>query len=102
MPELASDNFTIRSFGERVAVNAPIQGSAADIIKLAMLDVEESLKRSGAIQILQIHDELLIECPEDKTELVANSVKKAMENVIDLDVPLTVDVSWGKNWLAAK
>ncbi len=102
MPELASENFNIRSFGKRVAVNAPIQGSAADIIKLAMLDVEKTLEGSGARQILQIHDELIVECPEDKAEMVANTLKVTMENVFKLDVPLTVDVGWGKNWLVAK
>ncbi len=102
IPELASKSFQIHSIGERLAVNSPIQGSSADIIKLAMLDVEKVLVGTGARQILQIHDELLIECPEEKTEEVAGIVKKSMESILELDIPLIVDVHWGKNWLVAK
>ncbi len=102
VPELSSKNFQVKAVGERIALNSPIQGSSADIIKLAMLDVEKNLEGTGAAQILQIHDELLIECPDEKVEDVSKIVKETMESVIELDVPLLVDTGWGKNWLVAK
>ncbi|MEZ4812592.1 MAG: DNA polymerase I [Caldisericia bacterium] len=102
VPELSSKNFQVKAVGERIAVNSPIQGSSADIIKLAMLDVEKNLEGTGAAQILQIHDELLIECPDEKVEDISKIVKETMESVIELDVPLLVDTGWGKNWLVAK
>ncbi len=101
-PELLSDNFQVRSAGERAAINSPIQGSAADIIKLAMIAVEHGLEGTGAMQILQVHDELLVECPRDNAEKVCTIIKEKMENVFLAKVPMTVDTNFGNNWLEAK
>ena len=100
IPELSSRNYNIRSFGERAALNTPIQGSAADIIKKAMLQVSSRLKKEGLKSklILQVHDELLVEAPEDEAEKVALLLAEEMENVIELKVPLTVDTKIGKTW----
>jgi len=102
IPELLSNDFQIRSAGERAAINSPVQGSAADVIKLAMLEVEESLKGTGAGLILQIHDELVIECPEDKAETVGNQVNQIMENAYKAKIPITSSVHIGRNLLEAK
>ena len=104
LPELAASNFQTRSFGERVALNMPIQGTAADIIKLAMVRVDERLRAEGlrGRLILQVHDELIVECPEDEAEQTAKLVEDEMERVIALSVPLTAEAHWGKNWLEAK
>lgn len=104
LPELKVSNFTTRSFGERVARNMPIQGTAADIMKLAMVHVHRKLKETGlqAKIILQVHDELIIECPEQEAETVCEILKTEMERVADLSVPLTVDAHVGKNWMEAK
>ncbi len=101
-PELRSDNFQVRAAGERAAINSPIQGSAADLIKLAMIAVEGDLKDTGARQILQVHDELLVECPRDKAENICTIIKNAMENVYEEKVPMTVEAKSGNNWLEAK
>lgn len=100
IPELSSRNFNIRSFGERAALNTPIQGSAADIIKKAMLQVSSRLKKEGLKSklILQVHDELLVEAPEEEAERVARLLTEEMENVVELKVPLTVDTKIGKTW----
>ncbi len=104
LPELASSNGMLRAFGERVARNAPIQGTAADIIKLAMIRVFESLKAQvpTARLILQVHDELIVECNEADAQKVAEIVEREMQNAADLSVQLTADAGWGKNWLESK
>jgi DNA polymerase-1 len=100
LPELKSSNFNIRSFGERVAMNTPVQGSAADIIKIAMIKVYRELRRGGlkSTLILQVHDELLIEAHKDEIEAAAAILKDAMENAVSMDVPLVADVYYGDNW----
>ena len=102
--DLNSSNFNLRSAAERMALNTPIQGTAADIIKLAMLRVEEALARSGleAKLILQIHDELIVECPEAEAEQVAALLTAQMEGVAQLPVPLVAEAGWGESWAAAK
>ncbi|MBQ3201442.1 MAG: DNA polymerase I [Clostridia bacterium] len=104
LPELKSSNFNTRSFGERVAMNMPIQGTAADIIKLAMVRVHEALKQEGlkAKLILQIHDELIIDTPKEEAEKVAELLRSCMENVIELSVPLYADVKVGQSWFETK
>ncbi|RKW46651.1 MAG: DNA polymerase I [Lachnospiraceae bacterium] len=104
IPEIKSSNFMTRSFGDRVAMNSPIQGSAADIMKISMLKVDEALKESGydANIVLQIHDELLIEVKEEEAEKVSKLVEKTMKEAVSLKVPLEVDAHIGKTWLEAK
>lgn len=104
IPELKSSRKTEQSFGERVAMNSPIQGTAADIIKLAMVNVYNSLAKSypEAKLILQVHDELIIEAPENVAEKVADLLKFEMENVYKSDVPLTVEVNIGDTWFETK
>lgn len=104
IPEIKSTNYNVRSFGERVAMNMPLQGSASDIIKKAMIDVANSLKNGGykARLILQVHDELLIDCPENEVEAVSKLLGDCMQNVAELKVKLIADVSVGNNWLEAK
>lgn len=104
IPELKSSNKNLQAFGRRVAMNAPIQGSAADIIKIAMINVYKRLKRDlpDAKLILQIHDELIIECNEADRDKACALLKEEMENAVKLDVPLTVDVHAGKSWYDAK
>ena len=104
LPELRSSNFNTRSFGERVAMNMPIQGTAADIIKSAMVKVHERLKGEGlsAKLVLQIHDELLIDTPENETERVAALLSECMSGVIVLSVPLAADVEVGRSWFDTK
>ena len=103
LPELSSSNFNMRSFGERVALNMPIQGTAADIIKLAMVNVYRRLKaeKLSARLILQVHDELIVECPEDEAEAVRELLTQEMENAAKLSVPLTVDAHIGHSWAEA-
>ncbi len=103
LPELKSSNFNTRQFGERVALNMPIQGTAADIIKIAMVQVFERLRREGlrARLLLQVHDELIVECPEDERERVSAILKQEMEQAAVLSVPLTVEVKSGKSWAEA-
>lgn len=103
LPDLTSKNYQARSMAERMAVNTPIQGTAADLIKLAMLAVDRAVKKSGleARMILQVHDELVFEVPEEEIEPAADLIKREMEGVIKLDVPLVVDVNYGLSWAAA-
>ncbi len=100
IPEISSRNRNVREMGERFAINTPIQGSAADIIKLAMIEVDKRLMEDNlqSKMILQVHDELLIEAPEEEVEKVSQMVKDAMEGVYKLKVPLKVDVGIGDNW----
>lgn len=104
LPELKSSNFNMRSFGERVALNMPIQGTAADIIKLAMVRVHRRLAREGlaARLIMQVHDELIVECPEEEAPRVEALLQQEMQGVAELSVPLLAEAHTGRNWLAAK
>ncbi len=104
LPELASANFNLRAFGERCAMNSPIQGTAADIIKLAMIRVADALRKGGykARLILQVHDELIVEAPEDEQERVRALLKDCMEGVAALAVPLKTDISVGRDWRECK
>ena len=103
VPELNSHNKTIQQQGERLAVNSPIQGTAADIIKIAMIHIRENLRNQklNARMILQVHDELLFEVPEPELKTVLEIVKNNMENVVMLSVPIKVDIGYGKNWAEA-
>ena len=104
LPELKSANFNTRSFGERVALNMPIQGTAADIIKIAMINVSKRLFAEGlrARLILQVHDELIVECPESEADYVSQILRQEMENAATLSVPLVADTRAGKSWYDAK
>ena len=104
IPELKSPNFNLRQFGERVAMNTPIQGSAADIIKLAMVKVDRRLisEKMKSRLLLQVHDELIVEAHNDEIEKVKAILKEEMENAAKLNVPLVVDMSTGKSWYDAK
>lgn len=104
LPELTSGKAMLRKFGERVARNMPIQGTAADIIKIAMIRVNDRLKKEGLQSrlILQIHDELIVEAPIDESLYVAKLLQEEMENAVALDVPLTADAAVGKTWYDAK
>ena len=103
LPELKSSNFNMRSFGERVALNMPIQGTAADIIKLAMIRVDARLRSEGlkARLVLQVHDELIVECPEAEAGEVKDLLTEEMEGVVALAVPLTADAHVGRSWAEA-
>ncbi len=104
LPELSSSNAALRSFGERVARNMPIQGTAADVIKIAMVRVWERLRRDGlrARLILQVHDELIVEAPQQEAETVCALLREEMEGAMQLEVPLTADVHAGKTWFDVK
>lgn len=104
IPELTSSNFNVRQGAERIALNTPIQGSAADLIKLAMIHVDKLLREKfpEAKLILQVHDELIVECPEAIAEQVAELVSSEMEQVASLRVPLTAEAKIGKSWYDAK
>ncbi|MFE4241334.1 DNA polymerase I [Peribacillus butanolivorans] len=104
IPEITSRNFNIRSFAERTAMNTPIQGSAADIIKLAMINMNERLKKEGlkTRMLLQVHDELIFETPPEELEILKKIVPEEMENAIELNVPLKVDYAYGPTWFDAK
>ncbi len=104
LPELQAGNFNMRAFGERVALNMPVQGTAADIIKLAMVNVYDRLKaeKLNAKLILQVHDELIVECPEAEAEKVKALLIEEMENAVSYSVPLTADAGIGKSWYEAK
>lgn len=104
VPELKSSNFMQRSFGERVAMNAPIQGSAADIMKIAMIKVEDALEEGNykSRLVLQVHDELLIETHKDEVEAVKKILVDNMQNAVELKVPLEIDIHTGDNWYQAK
>lgn len=102
--ELKSSNYNVRSFGERAAMNMPLQGSSADIIKIAMINVFKALQERGfkAKLVLQVHDELVIDCPKAEAKEVAKILKEEMENAVSLAVPLTVEVGVGNNWFETK
>jgi DNA polymerase-1 len=102
-PEFRSPNFATRTFGKRAAMNMPLQGGASDIIKIAMLKVYNALKEGNfkAKLILQVHDELIVDAPEEETEKVKQLLKENMENAVKLSVPLPVNVRAGKNWYEA-
>ena len=104
IPELKSSNFNIRQGAERIALNTPIQGTAADLIKLAMIHVDSALAEHfpEAKLILQVHDELIIECPEEIAQNVAQLVSEQMQQVAQLSVPLLAEAKWGKSWYEAK
>ena len=104
LPDINNSNFNLRSFAERIAMNTPIQGTAADIIKKAMIDVHHALRRENLQSriLLQVHDELILEVPKGEVEQVGKIVKQAMQQSVTLQVPLVVDVKIGKNWSTAK
>lgn len=104
LPDINSRNFNLRSFAERTAINTPIQGTAADIIKKAMVEISERLEREqmSSTLLLQVHDELIFEVPEDELEVMQKLVPEVMEAAIELKVPLKVDVSYGPSWYEAK
>lgn len=104
LPEINASNFNLRSFAERTAMNSPIQGTAADIIKLAMVKLADRMREENvrSRMLLQVHDELVFEVPEDELDLMKQLVPDVMETAIELDVPLKVDVSYGVNWYEAK
>ncbi len=101
IPELAASNKNLQAFGERVARNSPIQGSSADVIKIAMVNLDKKLKESGtgAKLLLQVHDELLVECPRESAQAVLALMKTEMERAVTLSVPLKVEANIGENWL---
>ena len=100
LPELSSSKYAMREFGKRVALNMPIQGTAADIMKLAMIDAYDCLQRSGlkAKLVLQVHDELIVECPEEEAEKVKQILASSMSGIVKLSVPLPVEVNIGHSW----
>jgi len=104
IPELASSNFNMRSFGERTAMNHPMQGTAADIIKIAMLEVDRRLRGESfeSRMVLQVHDELVFESPVAEVERLSAMVVEAMSTVASLAVPLDVSVATGEDWAQAK
>ncbi|MFR4414411.1 MAG: DNA polymerase, partial [Butyricicoccus sp.] len=104
LPELKSKNFNMRSFGERVAMNTPIQGTAADIIKIAMVRVRDRLLRDGLQSrlILQVHDELILEAPKDEQETAMRLLTEEMENAFRMDAPLVAEAKAGHSWYDAK
>jgi len=104
IPELRDRNFNIRAFGERTAANSPIQGSAADLIKIAMIQIDRMLRERGmqSRMLLQVHDELVFEAPPDEIEKLSEEVRREMEHAATLSVPLVVDIGVGNNWLETK
>ena len=104
LPDINSRNFNLRSFAERTAINSPIQGSAADILKIAMIELDRRMKEEKleATMLLQVHDELVFEVPESELEQLNQLVKEVMETAVSLHVPLITDSSWGKTWYEAK
>ena len=104
IPELKSTNRNLRGFGERVAMNSPIQGTAADVIKIAMINVSRALKAENldARLIMQVHDELIVETHESCADRAAEILVREMENAVKVSVPLTADCGMGKNWMEAK
>lgn len=104
IPELNSNNYMVRQFGSRVAMNTPIQGTAADIMKLAMIEVEKQIEEKNwkTKLVLQIHDELLLEVPKEEEEEVKKMLKNAMERVVELSVPLIAEVSTADDWYGCK
>ncbi len=104
LPDIHSQNRTIKAMAERMAINSPIQGTAADIIKLAMIKIDQRLtsEKLASKMILQVHDELIFECPEDEVQKVQELAREEMESVVSLNVPLKVDIGVGKNWYELK
>jgi DNA polymerase I len=104
LPDIRSSNFNLRSFAERTAMNTPIQGTAADIIKLAMVRIDSALREVNmrARMLLQVHDELIFECPPDELDALQALVRDKMENALTLRVPLKVDIHFGPTWYEAK
>lgn len=104
LPDIKSSNFNLRSFAERTAMNTPIQGTAADIIKLAMIRMQERMREKGlkSRMLLQVHDELIFEVPEDELEIMKQLVPEVMEHALELKVPLKADVNYGRSWYEAK
>lgn len=104
IPEINSSNKIVKALGERLAMNAPIQGSAADIIKLAMVNVYNKIKEKGLNSriILQVHDELILNVPKEEIDVIKDLLKTEMENVLDLSIPLEVDINLGDTWYDAK
>ena len=104
IPEIKSSNFNIRSAAERIALNTPVQGTAADIIKLAMVRVFHALEQEAlqARLILQVHDELIVECPAFEAQNVMDIVTREMEQAVALSVPLIAEAKMGESWLDAK
>ena len=103
LPDINSKNATVRSLAERNAVNAPIQGTAADIVKLAMVNVARRMKDEGleSLMVLQVHDELIFDVTEQEVEQICNIVTQEMENVAKLRIPLVAECGKGYNWLQA-
>jgi DNA polymerase-1 len=104
IPDIDSRNANARGFAERTAVNSPLQGTAADLIKVAMVRIDAALQAGGyrSAMLLQVHDELVFECPPEEVDAVQAMVKREMEGVRELSVPLIVDVGVGDNWRDAK
>jgi DNA polymerase-1 len=102
IPELFSSVYFTRQFGERAAMNMPLQGTAADIIKIAMLNVSKALEGMKSRLILQVHDELIVETAEDEIDAVKTMLKNEMENAFTLSVPLVAEVSEGRSWFDCK
>ena len=104
VPELSSSNFMQRQFGERIAMNAPIQGTAADVMKIAMVRVDRELRRQRLSSriVLQVHDELLLEVPADEEEQVKALVREAMMGAAQMAVPLEIEIQSGKSWYETK
>ena len=102
--ELSSNNYMVRQFGERAAMNTPVQGTAADIMKIAMIRIYNELKKQNLKSkiVLQVHDEVMLEVPKDEVEKVKILVKDCMENAATLDVPLVVEMSEADNWYDCK
>ena len=97
MPDIHSSNFVVRQAAERAAINMPIQGTEADLMKMSMIAVQDKLD-DDCKQLLQIHDSILVECPEEKAQSVAKLLRDTMENIYNLPVKLTVDTTTGRNW----
>ena len=104
LPDIKSKNYNLRSFAERTAMNTPIQGSAADIIKVAMINMQTELKKAGlkAKMLLQVHDELIFEAPKEELETLKELVPKVMDSAVELAVPLKVESASGKTWFDTK
>ena len=104
LPDINSRNFNIRNFAERTAINSPIQGSAADILKIAMINLDQALEAGGfkTKMLLQVHDEIVLEVPNEELATIKGLVKETMESAIELAVPLLADENAGKTWYEAK
>lgn len=104
LPDINSQNRTIKANAERMAINSPIQGTAADIIKMAMMKIDQEMKdkKLKSKMLLQVHDELIFEVVESELEVMKTLVREGMENIVTLDVPLKVDMGFGVNWYDLK